>query len=62
MFFAHLAIVPLYSAFFFLCPGSVVITTYSAVRIEHEDLVGLDWYYVVLDEGHLIKNPDHTIA
>eukprot|EP00667_Euglena_gracilis_P000588 EG_transcript_588 len=42
--------------------GSVVITTYSAVRIEHEDLVGLDWYYVVLDEGHLIKNPDSDVT
>ncbi len=42
--------------------GSVVITTYSAVRIEHEELVAMNWFYVVLDEGHLIKNPDSDVT
>ncbi|KAM6956342.1 DNA excision repair protein ERCC-6 [Aplochiton taeniatus] len=38
------------------CHG-VLITSYSAVRIMQESLQRQDWHYVILDEGHKIRNP-----
>uniref|UniRef100_A0A8C7IFH6 DNA excision repair protein ERCC-6 n=1 Tax=Oncorhynchus kisutch TaxID=8019 RepID=A0A8C7IFH6_ONCKI len=39
------------------CHG-VLITSYSAVRIMQETLQRYDgWHYVILDEGHKIRNP-----
>ena len=35
---------------------SVVITSYDIVRNDIEFLGGLSWNYLVLDEGHVIKN------
>ncbi|KAL0964148.1 hypothetical protein UPYG_G00319780 [Umbra pygmaea] len=39
------------------CHG-ILITSYSAVRIMQESLQRYDgWHYVILDEGHKIRNP-----
>jgi superfamily II DNA or RNA helicase len=38
------------------CP--IVVTSYDIARIDHEELGRIRWLYVVVDEGHLIKNPD----
>ena len=35
-----------------------VITSYDTARIDCEDLNRIPWLYVVVDEGHNIKNPD----
>ena len=32
--------------------------TYSCVKDYQEDLSEFDWHYVILDEGHKIRNPD----
>ncbi|KAI9274508.1 SNF2 family N-terminal domain-containing protein [Phascolomyces articulosus] len=38
--------------------GGVLITTYSGVQAYREVLLKHKWGYVVLDEGHKIRNPD----
>ncbi|KAG1458747.1 hypothetical protein G6F56_006323 [Rhizopus delemar] len=38
--------------------GGVLITTYSGVQTYRELLLKHKWGYVVLDEGHKIRNPD----
>lgn len=40
----------------------VVITSYDVCRNDVEVLEGHSWNYVVLDEGHLIKNPRTKIS
>ena len=38
--------------------GSVLITSYATFTKEHKNLVTKQWHYVILDEGHKIRNPD----
>lgn len=38
--------------------GGILITTYSGVQSYREILLKHRWGYVVLDEGHKIRNPD----
>lgn len=38
--------------------NGVVITSYTGVVSCSEALLGLDWDYIILDEGHKIRNPD----
>ncbi|KAI6191164.1 hypothetical protein M3Y97_00198300 [Aphelenchoides bicaudatus] len=38
--------------------GSVVITSYTTYTNYHEDFKKVNWHYVILDEGHKIRNPD----
>lgn len=40
----------------------IVITSYDVCRNDIEVLEALNWNYVVLDEGHLIKNPRTKIS
>ncbi|KAG6270552.1 hypothetical protein E4U47_003515 [Claviceps purpurea] len=40
----------------------VVVTSYDVCRNDTEILEALSWNYVVLDEGHLIKNPKTKIT
>jgi DNA excision repair protein ERCC-6 len=35
---------------------------YSALRLNQEVLLPITWHYVVLDEGHKIRNPDAAIT
>lgn len=42
--------------------GHVIITTYAGVRIYARYLLPVKWGYVVLDEGHKIRNPDSFIT
>ena len=42
--------------------GSVVVCTYQTFRLHQQDLLALRWGYVVLDEGHRIRNPDAQIT
>jgi len=39
-------------------PSLYVITSYDTARIDCDDLNRIPWLYVVVDEGHNIKNPD----
>ena len=42
--------------------NSVIVTTYASLRINHELLLKYQWEYIVLDEGHKIRNPDAEIT
>ncbi|KAI8143975.1 SNF2 family N-terminal domain-containing protein [Fennellomyces sp. T-0311] len=42
----------------FIKLGGVIVTTYSGVQAYREILLKHKWGYVVLDEGHKIRNPD----
>jgi DNA excision repair protein ERCC-6 len=43
------------------CHG-VVITTYEQIRTKLEALLQHSWHYLILDEGHKIRNPDTGIT
>ena len=38
--------------------GSLVVTSYDIARRDYKELKQIPWLYVVVDEGHNIKNPD----
>ena len=42
-------------------PG-VLLTSYEGLRINAEDLLRYRWDYVILDEGHKIRNPDSKVT
>jgi DNA excision repair protein ERCC-6 len=41
--------------------GGILVMSYQAVVTHAEQLAGLDWHYVVLDEGHKIRNPEAQV-
>ncbi|XP_054585000.1 DNA excision repair protein ERCC-6 [Eptesicus fuscus] len=43
------------------CHG-ILITSYSYVRLRQDDISRHDWHYVILDEGHKIRNPNAAIT
>ncbi|KAK0130903.1 DNA excision repair protein ERCC-6 [Merluccius polli] len=43
------------------CHG-VLITSYSAVRTMQDALQRYDWHYIILDEGHKIRNPNAGVT
>ena len=42
--------------------NGVMVTTYASVRLNIELLLKYQWEYVILDEGHKIRNPDAEIT
>ena len=42
--------------------GHILITTYAGVQQYQEVLLGFDWQYLILDEGHKIRNPEAKIT
>uniref|UniRef100_A0A4W4DUE8 DNA excision repair protein ERCC-6 n=1 Tax=Electrophorus electricus TaxID=8005 RepID=A0A4W4DUE8_ELEEL len=40
----------------------VLITSYSYVRIMQDYIQKYDWHYIILDEGHKIRNPNAAIT
>jgi len=40
----------------------VLVTSYERVRLAIEALLGRGWHYVILDEGHKIRNPEAGIT
>ncbi|XP_028395196.1 DNA excision repair protein ERCC-6-like [Dendronephthya gigantea] len=42
-------------------PG-ILLTTYSGVRINQDHLLQSRWDYIILDEGHTIRNPDAEVT
>ena len=45
-----------------LTESGVLVTTYAGIRIYQDLLLRHKWDYVVLDEGHKIRNPDAEIT
>ncbi|XP_017755353.1 PREDICTED: DNA excision repair protein ERCC-6-like [Eufriesea mexicana] len=45
-----------------LKPGGILITSYSGM-LKHKDLlIANQWHYVILDEGHKIRNPQAKVS
>lgn len=42
--------------------NGILITTYSSLIIYDRALLSKNWHYVILDEGHKIRNPDAKIT
>lgn len=41
--------------------GGILITSYNSV-LRHKDLlVSSSWHYIILDEGHKIRNPEAKV-
>ncbi|XP_071985400.1 DNA excision repair protein ERCC-6 isoform X2 [Engystomops pustulosus] len=40
----------------------ILITSYSNVRLMQEELIKYHWHYVILDEGHKIRNPNAGVT
>ena len=43
-------------------PDGVLLTTYEHLRLFRDQLLVVPWGYVVLDEGHKIRNPDAEVT
>ncbi|XP_060047446.1 DNA excision repair protein ERCC-6 isoform X2 [Erinaceus europaeus] len=43
------------------CHG-ILITSYSYIRLMQDDISRHDWHYVILDEGHKIRNPNAAVT
>ncbi|XP_008208058.1 DNA excision repair protein ERCC-6 [Nasonia vitripennis] len=42
--------------------GGILVTSYTGVLIHKEPLLKFKWHYVILDEGHKIRNPDAKVS
>ncbi|NXK27254.1 ERCC6 protein, partial [Arenaria interpres] len=43
------------------CHG-ILITSYSYIRLMQDVIHSYDWHYVILDEGHKIRNPNAAVT
>ncbi|NWX51873.1 ERCC6 protein, partial [Steatornis caripensis] len=43
------------------CNG-ILITSYSYIRLMQDNIHSYDWHYVILDEGHKIRNPNAAVT
>ena len=42
--------------------NGVLLATYSSLLLHTRELLGKNWHYVILDEGHKIRNPDAKVT
>lgn len=42
--------------------GCILVTSYVGVLQHQEALLARDWHYIILDEGHKIRNPDAQVG
>lgn len=40
----------------------ILITSYANMRLLQEDLQKYHWHYIILDEGHKIRNPNAAVT
>lgn len=43
-------------------PAGILVTTYDQMRRQRDEILAVRWGYVILDEGHKIRNPDAEIT
>lgn len=41
--------------------GNVMVTSYGTFVINQKEITDKPWHYVILDEGHKIRNPDAQV-
>lgn len=39
----------------------MLITSYATYTIEYKSFLKVGWHYVILDEGHKIRNPEAKV-
>uniref|UniRef100_A0A0K0EEA7 DNA repair and recombination protein RAD54-like n=1 Tax=Strongyloides stercoralis TaxID=6248 RepID=A0A0K0EEA7_STRER len=44
------------------CDGSIIVTTYATFTQKYRYFSKANWHYIILDEGHYIRNPDIKAA
>ncbi|XP_046744954.1 DNA excision repair protein ERCC-6-like [Diprion similis] len=42
--------------------GGILVTSYTGVLNHKELLLNMEWHYVILDEGHKIRNPEAKVT
>jgi DNA excision repair protein ERCC-6 len=42
--------------------NGILLTTYSSLLLYTNELLSKNWHYVILDEGHKIRNPDAKVT
>jgi DNA excision repair protein ERCC-6 len=42
--------------------GCILVTSYVGAVQHQEALLARNWHYVILDEGHKIRNPDAQVG
>ena len=42
--------------------GGILVTSYSGILSHKDLLVNTEWHYVILDEGHKIRNPEAKVS
>jgi SNF2 family DNA or RNA helicase len=42
--------------------GCILVTSFVGSVQHQEALLARDWHYVILDEGHKIRNPDAQVG
>lgn len=42
--------------------SGILITSYNTLVIHQELVLRFNWHYVILDEGHKIRNPDAKVT
>lgn len=42
--------------------AGILVTSYANILIHYETLISYSWQYLILDEGHKIRNPDAQIT
>ena len=38
--------------------NGILVTSYNTLVLQKDNILPYDWQYVLLDEGHKIRNPD----
>jgi len=46
---------------FLFSDGSVLVTSYSTYMLDYKKILAAKWNYVILDEGHKIRNPEAKV-
>ncbi|XP_015510313.2 DNA excision repair protein ERCC-6 [Neodiprion lecontei] len=42
--------------------GGILVTSYTGVLTHKELLLNMEWHYIILDEGHKIRNPEAKVT
>ena len=42
--------------------NGILVTSFSSLVIHQDLLLNFDWHYIILDEGHKIRNPDAQVT
>ena len=38
--------------------NGILVTSYNTLVLQKDNILPYNWHYIILDEGHKIRNPD----